>query len=166
MGDLMFSFFIRAALTLGAFGQTGSIGMPWGATRDQIEMSVSNPDSETSNGVSDREGLILGGHKKVLLPDGSPLNFSFYFTPLSQQLARVNLSPSLPSTCYPLLSEFQLEFGQGLELTEWPDVPVWEFIDTRSNTRWTFQIFHQPGTRVPILCGIAGHPLNGAHTSH
>jgi len=85
---------------------------------------------------------------------------SFYFTPLSKKLARIDIHPA-KDLCNPLLPELRQEFGDGVDLSEFAEIRHWEFADIRTNTRWDFYVLYSPKDRSLDSCSIIGHPLSG-----
>lgn len=150
--------------SIAAFTQFGTQDIPWGAKLDSIDPTIAISDEERAKRSPDPEGLLLGGIKELELPDGATIRMLLYFTPLSKELARITLAPPT-AECSALLSEFRLQFGEGVDMGKHEGQPDWRFSDFLTNTRWDYNVFYSPGTTTTILCVIDGHPLAGAQFS-
>lgn len=154
---------ILSSVFMASAGQVAP-AFPWGAKRDELNQSVARAHSTGPDTRPDKEGLVLGGEAPLPLPDGSSVRLMLYFTPLSQELARVNFAAP-GEKCSPLLSEFRLAFGRGVEESVPQISSTWTFADIRTNTRWAFKVYYHPGTPNILLCGVEGHPLSGTQIS-
>jgi hypothetical protein len=150
---------ITAALTL---QQASLTTIPWGTKLDEV--AAANRRQPVANEPPDREGLIHGADFTAEGPGGTQLPVALYFTPLSRELARIEVHPA-KSICEPLLPELRHDYGEGVDLTEFAEIRHWQFSDFQTNTRWDFYTSYSSKDRVLQSCSIIGHTLVGTQFS-